>query len=590
MNRLLVSACALIAAFILASPTQAAPDQALRWHGALEADGETAGGTHDFQVLLYPQASGGAPLAPVMAFSAVPVDAQGRFTLDLPWDTMPLPVAGGWLQVAVRRTGAPGGMVVLSPRHYLASVPYVHNAETAQFAASVPDASIGSTQIINNQVQVRVSDACPANTAMYQVSANGAPQCRGYGLITGLSASAGPGLITTPNFNGVTGRWLVSLTAGAIGGQHLANASVTAPKLKAGAVTTAKIANNAVGTAAIDATSVQRRITGVCAAGGLHGAIRQVNESGTVACAIDHLDGINGNQVALGIDTANRGFIGGGHDNSVATWSFIGGGRENTVPAGTDALVGGGYNNLALSSGSVLGGRDNIASSSSVVPGGSGNCAFATSGFAAGYRAKVRQPSGSSHCTSVAASGFDGDRRTFVWADSQNADFVSDGTYQFLVRAAGGIHFGANSTVSLTSSRFISTSTGAHLTTGGTWTNASSRAWKTPFEPIDTRAILRGVLALPMSTWEYIASPGEGRHLGPMAEDFAAAFGVGEATTIGTTDSAGVALAAIQGLAEQSAEGFGALRDRLAAENAALAGEIAALAAMVEALEQSARK
>lgn len=585
MIRLLFSACALIAAFTLASPTQAAPDQVLRWHGALEANGETASGAHDFQVLLYPQASGGAPLVPVMAFSAVSVDAQGRFTLDLPWNTMPLPVAGGWLQVAVRRTGAAGGMVVLSPRRYLASVPYAHHAETAQFAASVPNASIGSAQIIANQVQVRVADACPANTAMVQVSVNGTPQCRGYGLITGISASVGPGLITTPNFNGVAGRWLVSLTAGAIGGQHLANNAVTAPKLRAGAVTTARIADNAVGLAAIDPTSVQRRI--FACGGTSHLGMDGVRQSGSGICRLDHLDGVNNNQVATDSDISRNAFVGGGASNDASHLrNFIGGGRENTADGqSATGLIGGGFRNQTNRD--VLGGGYNVAESGSI-PGGYGNCA-ASRGFAAGHRAKIRQDSLRDYhpdCPTV----LNGDRGVFMWADSQAADFVSNEGGQFLVRAAGGIHFGTNSTVSLTSSRFISTSTGAYLTTGGIWTNASSRAWKTPFQPIDTRAILRGVMALPMATWEYIASPGEGRHLGPMAEDFAAAFNVGEATTISTTDSAGVALAAIQGLAAQSAEDFDALRARLAAENAALAGEIAELAAMVEALEQSVRK
>lgn len=583
MIRRLVPALALAVAFGLPS-AQAAPEQVLRWHGALQADGEPATGAHDFAVRLYAQPTGGTPLGPTITLPALPLDGQGRFTLDLLRDQLPLPTAGGWMEVSVRRSDVPGSLVVLSPRRHLAGTPYAHNAETAQFAASVPNASIGSAQINANQVQVRISSTCPANTAMYQVAAGGVPQCRGYGLITGVSASAGPGLITTPNFNGVAGRWLVSLTAGAIGGQHLASESVTAAKFKAGAVTTAKLANFAVGTEAVDKETVQLRIWNGCETSG---AIRRVRDDGFATCGIDNLDGINGNQIDQGSFSSLTGFIGsGGVDNRAELWSFIGGGRDNT--ATNPALVGGGYNNSAEWNGSVLGGRDNTVRRS-VIAGGSANCAPALHSFAAGYRAKIRKPNGSPLCSGVPTFGASGDYYTFIWADSQEADFVSDGSEQFLVRAAGGIHFGTHSTVSLTSTRFIGTSTGAYLTTGGTWTNASSRAWKTPFLPIDTRAILRGVMALPMSTWEYIASPGEGRHLGPMAEDFAAAFGVGEATTISTTDSAGVALAALQGLAAQSAEGFEALRARLAAENAALADEIAELAGMVAALETGER-
>ena len=62
------------------------------------------------------------------------------------------------------------------------------------------------------------------------------------------------------------------------------------------------------------------------------------------------------------------------------------------------------------------------------------------------------------------------------------------------------------------------------------------------------------------------------RHLVPVAEDFPAAFGLGEgATHIASLDSGGVALAAIQGL-----------NARLESENAALRAELAALRTLVE--------
>jgi len=136
-----------------------------------------------------------------------------------------------------------------------------------------------------------------------------------------------------------------------------------------------------------------------------------------------------------------------------------------------------------------------------------------------------------------------------VFADSQDASISSSGSDQFVVRAGGGVWFGSDSSVDIPAGRFINTSTGAHLTSGGTWTNSSSLSLKTAFDGIDVDAILRRVLALPLSTWEYRASPQEGRHLGPIAEDFHAAFGLGvDSRTISTVDASGVALAAIQGL------------------------------------------
>lgn len=107
--------------------------------------------------------------------------------------------------------------------------------------------------------------------------------------------------------------------------------------------------------------------------------------------------------------------------------------------------------------------------------------------------------------------------------------------------------FGAGNTA--VAGRYLVTgASGAHLTAGGTWTNGSSRTFKHAFEAIDVGDVLARVIALPLSRWQYKGST-EGEHLGPMAEDFAAAFGLGSSPQhIGTVDADGVALAAIQGL------------------------------------------
>jgi hypothetical protein len=168
-----------------------------------------------------------------------------------------------------------------------------------------------------------------------------------------------------------------------------------------------------------------------------------------------------------------------------------------------------------------------------------------------------------------AYAGGVGDRGTFVWADTQFADFVSSGSNQFLVRAGGG--FGFNTNV-VPAGRLINTSTGAHLTSGGVWTNASSRTLKTAFESVDADDVLARLLALPLARWQYRESPVEGVHLGPVAEDFHAAFGLGaDGQSISTVDANGVALAAIQGL-----------NAKLEAENAALRADSEALRAELD--------
>src|SRR5215475_9805466 len=75
----------------------------------------------------------------------------------------------------------------------------------------------------------------------------------------------------------------------------------------------------------------------------------------------------------------------------------------------------------------------------------------------------------------------------------------------------------------------------------------SDRNMKEGFQSADSRAILAAVARLPIERWSYKGETA--RHLGPMAQDFAAASGLGAGNHhIFPLDAAGFALAAIQGL------------------------------------------
>jgi hypothetical protein len=111
---------------------------------------------------------------------------------------------------------------------------------------------------------------------------------------------------------------------------------------------------------------------------------------------------------------------------------------------------------------------------------------------------------------------------------------------------------------------------GAHLTLGGTWTSTSSRALKHAFQAVNTGAVLEKVVALPITSWEYRGSP-EGRHLGPVAEDFHDAFGLaGEGKFLSANDLAGVSLAAVKGLNEKLERENATLRAQLDAQQKAI--------------------
>ena len=98
----------------------------------------------------------------------------------------------------------------------------------------------------------------------------------------------------------------------------------------------------------------------------------------------------------------------------------------------------------------------------------------------------------------------------------------------------------------------------------------SDREAKQQITPVDPEAVLAKVAQLPLSEWSFKSAPTT-RHLGPMAQDFRAAFGLGpDDRHIATVDADGVALAAIQGL-HREVRGLhrevGGLRDALKSKN-----------------------
>jgi uncharacterized small protein (DUF1192 family) len=155
-----------------------------------------------------------------------------------------------------------------------------------------------------------------------------------------------------------------------------------------------------------------------------------------------------------------------------------------------------------------------------------------------------------------------------VWSDYASGATLleSTGVNQFLARATGGFTLWTNATNTV----------GATLAPGsGTWASASDRNLKTDVARIDDAAVLDKVAALPISRWSYKSERGV-RHVGPMAQDFYAAFGVGEDDKhITSIDEDGVALAAIKALHARVAA--------MDAENAQLRAQLARYRVSTEA-------
>lgn len=112
------------------------------------------------------------------------------------------------------------------------------------------------------------------------------------------------------------------------------------------------------------------------------------------------------------------------------------------------------------------------------------------------------------------------------------------------------------------------------------WTCSSDRNLKENFKPVNTAQVLEAVAKMPVTTWSMKGS--KVRQLGPVAQDFYAAFKLGTSDrTINNTDAQGVALAAIQGL-------YGVVEQK-DARITALSNRVVSLEARLSALEKALR-
>ena len=77
----------------------------------------------------------------------------------------------------------------------------------------------------------------------------------------------------------------------------------------------------------------------------------------------------------------------------------------------------------------------------------------------------------------------------------------------------------------------------------------SDRASKENFKEVDCEDVLEKISELPITTWNYKTDEDAVRHMGPVAQDFHAAFELGDSEkTIATSDKVGITLAAVKAI------------------------------------------
>ena len=259
-----------------------------------------------------------------------------------------------------------------------------------------------------------------------------------------------------------------------------------------------------------------------------------------------------------------------------ATGNFAVALGHSTSASGDNAFAAGngneaeGNNSTAFGYSSAAGGENAFVAGFSGRATGSGSVALGYEASATGDNAIALGAAQASGLASVAI-GFDADTNgklgSLAFGDASGYLTQNDAANQFMARAIGGFKF--FTATDATHGVFLAAG-------GGSWMSLSDRNAKTAVKPIDSRDVLDRVVAMPVATWQYKAQDQKYRHIGPMAQDFYSAFGLGESDKgIDTVDADGVALAAIQGL-----------NAKLERENASLRTELDDLKAAVKSLQR----
>jgi len=255
----------------------------------------------------------------------------------------------------------------------------------------------------------------------------------------------------------------------------------------------------------------------------------------------------------------------------------------NATHANGKHSVATGESSFATGENSVAMGNDAHAEGRASVALGTSSRAEGDYSIAMGYDATASGHYSLAAGTRVSTDGYNG---SFILGDSSASGTTeSNAANQMTMRFSGGYRLYSNSGLTA----------GVTLPAGGgSWTSISDERKKENFKTEDGDMILSKIASISVPSWNYKSQSTSIRHLGPMAQDFFAAFGFGESdTTITSTDIDGINLLAIQALekrtrelAEKTAE-VGTLREKVSSleqENAHLRSRLCRVEAAIKQL------
>jgi hypothetical protein len=220
------------------------------YQGRLTDTGVAATGIYDLTFSLYDAATEGSQVGSTLTKEDVAV-TNGLFTVSLDFGTGIFNGEKRWLEISVRTGDSTGPYTTLAPRQELTPAP------NATFSATTGDPAVQRRS---------VAPTCPTGEYLRSLAADGTPTCE-----PDLDTNSG-GTVTS-----------VATGAGLTGGPITASGTVSVAD---GGITSAKIANGAIGLAQIDTAQVQARVSSGCPEGMM---IQQVNADGSVVCRADSL-------------------------------------------------------------------------------------------------------------------------------------------------------------------------------------------------------------------------------------------------------------------------------------------------------------
>ncbi|MCH8026833.1 MAG: tail fiber domain-containing protein [candidate division Zixibacteria bacterium] len=577
MRTFLMLAIVLIAAI---SPIKAAVPQLINYQGVLtDSTGAGLDTTVNITFGIYENAVGLTPIW-VEAHSGVIVTG-GLFSVLLGSIT-PLDVSifGGTIRYLGITVGADPEM---SPRTQLVSVPFSYQSEHADLA--IYSDSAGAADILDS-----LSSEDFSRTG-HSHGGGGGGGWTDDGTVVRLDASAdsvGIGTTTPTEKLDVVGNLVVSgkvsigpghtLTgvSATITGGHDNTASGQESTVSGGHDNTASGQESTVSGGHIN-SAIGHDATVGGGFGNFANATASTISGGSLNIAVGRYSTVGGGKTNSA--DSNYATVGGGNGNTASgPWSTVGGGASNSAN-GDRATVGGGRNNRARGSYSVVaggggpsafdsnsaigdnssigGGRKNTASGlESTVSGGWLNTASGIRSTVGGGYQNTASGDYSVAIGSIAKAQHNG---SIVIAANSSGLFsdsiASGGVEQLVIRADGGLYLTNTSEAApFDPSKLITTRGGAYLSGNGTtWTNASDKNQKENFTDIDSEKLLEKISELPISRWNYKDEDETVTHIGPVAQDFYALFGVGnDDVSISTIDPAGIALAAIKELIEKN--------------------------------------